>query len=76
MIIMSINFQYTTPLFKKKDWLIDWLLGFNARVAIFQLYLGDEHEKNDKMNMNDDDAMKNGMGQPFDSIDFFDGQIN
>ena len=32
-------------------WLIDWLLGFNARAAIFQLYPGDEREMNDKMNM-------------------------
>ena len=29
----------------------DWLLGFNARAAIFQLYPGDEHEIDDKINM-------------------------
>ena len=26
-------------------------LGFNAKAAIFQLYSGDEHEVDDKMNM-------------------------
>ena len=31
--------------------LIDWLLVFNAQAAIFQLYLGDEHEMDEKMNM-------------------------
>ena len=31
--------------------LIDWLLGFNARTTIFQLYSGDEHDMDDKMNM-------------------------
>ena len=35
--------------------LIHWLLGFNARAAIFQLYSGNEHKKDDKMNMNDDE---------------------
>ena len=31
--------------------MIDGLLGFNARAAIFQLYSGDEHKMDNKMNM-------------------------
>ena len=46
------------------------LLGFNARAAIFQLYSGDEHEVDDKMNMNDDE-MKQGMEQKGNRIDIF-----
>ena len=30
---------------------IDWLLGFSARAAVFQLYSGDVQERGDKMNM-------------------------
>ena len=34
------------------DWLIDWLLEFNAaREATIQLYSGDEHELGDKIKM-------------------------
>ena len=33
------------------DWLMDGLLGFTARAAIFQLYSGGEHEMDDEMNM-------------------------
>ena len=37
---LTLNFQ-----------LIDWLLEFYAQAAIFQLYSGDKHEIDDKMNM-------------------------
>ena len=32
--------------------LIDWLLGLNARAAIFQLYSGNDNEMDDKIQMN------------------------
>ena len=31
----------------------DWLLGFNTRAAIFQLYSGNEHESDDEMKKKD-----------------------
>ena len=45
--------------------LIDWLLGLNVRAAVSQLYSGDEHETDDKMNM------KNGMGHKDNRVDQF-----
>ena len=49
--------------------MIDWLLGFNARATVFQLYSGDEHDRDDKMNMNNDDEMKKGMGHNDNKVD-------
>ena len=56
MIQLSLksSFHLKDKYMKDQQWLgrlIDWLLGFNTRAAIFQLYSGDEHEVNDKMNM-------------------------
>ena len=49
---------------------IDWLLGFNALAAIFQQYSDDEHEMDDKMNINGCE-MKNGMGHKDNGVSKF-----
>ena len=58
-IVSSCASAYRIPRIKRpgrlKNRLIDWLMVFYAQAAIFQLFSGDEHEMDDKMNMNDDE---------------------